>query len=399
MITDPFSRAVGIPLVGIFMFQTVITMGAYALPVVIPVAAPDLGLRPESVGFLVAVLYGLGMVSGLVSGSLISRLGPTRLFQLLLVLTALAVTVLWLSSPMTAVLAAMILGCASGPMNPVGSHVLGRVTPVRIRALVFSVKQCGTPAGGMLAGALLPPLMLLYDWRIALGLLLLFSIVLLAAAPLARLGGPEEGVAVGAGGQLSRAWGSLRTVMAEPTIRAVTLSGTCLGLAQMGIATYLVVFLWQEVGYSPDRAGLVFAFLHVSGIASRVLLGALTDRLPSAKWVLVGICAVLAGSLYLTTTMTAAWPVPLVYALTALIGASGNGWVGLYFAELARLSPPERIAEVAGGSQFFTYIGLVIGPTLYGAILQTTGSYQWCFVVFGSIALAGGAFLALAARR
>ena len=178
---------------------------------------------------------------------------------------------------------------------------------VKIRALVFSVKQCGTPAGGMLAGSVLPPLMLLYDWKVALSALLVLSILFAALAPAGSLGRPQGASQMGS--PRAGAWSSLRLVLSDPAIRAVTASGVCLGIAQMGIATYLVVFLWKEVGYAPDQAGLVFSALHMSGIASRVVLGALTDRLASAKWVLFSICTVMAAGLYLMTEVSSGWSI------------------------------------------------------------------------------------------
>ena len=49
--TALFSRTVATPLIAIFAMQSALTMGGYAFPVVIPVAADDLGIEPESVGF------------------------------------------------------------------------------------------------------------------------------------------------------------------------------------------------------------------------------------------------------------------------------------------------------------------------------------------------------------
>ena len=85
--------------------------------------------------------------------------------------------------------------------------------------------------------------------------------------------------------------------------------------------------------------------------------------------------------------------------MVALAGASGNGWVGLYFAELARLAPSDRVADVAAGSQFLTYLGIVCGPLLFGALLRVTDSYAFCFIVLAAVSLICAAYLALANGR
>jgi len=370
------------------------------LSVVIPVAAPDLGLEAESVGYFVAILYVIAMITGLASGPLLARFGAVRVFQLLLLATMIAAGAFCLPFAAAAAVGAIFLGLSSGPMNPTGSEVLASVTQPDNRALVFSIKQCATPGGGMIAGSVLPPLMLAYGWQSALVFLAAASAAVMLLAPLGRLdarlqpakrGGASASDATG----LQRAFGSVKIVMASAPIRAVTVLGLGLGFIQLGLATYLVVFLWKEVGYSLAQAGLVFSTLHISGIVARLVLGAITDTLIPAKWVLVGLAVVLSGALLLMMKLDASWPLGLVYALVALVGATANAWVGLYFAELARLAPAGQLAAITGGSQFFTFGGLVIGPVVFGLVLQLTDSYQACFAVLAVVALVAAGFLAL----
>lgn len=394
MLTGALGPGVLRPLVAIFVIQTVLTTGAYSVSVVFPVAAGDLGFASESVGYFVAILYTVAMVTGLLAGTAVSRFGPTAVFQLLLLASVMGVSLLFASELWAAVVCAICFGLAAGPMNPTGSEVLGKVAPGKSRALVFSLKQCGTPAGGMLAGSALPPIILLYGWQEAMGLLAVACVVLILVSPFGGMDVTERSSA-GRWFDGPQMLASLRNVIADGGVRAITLMGLCLGVIQLGVATYLVVFLWQEVGFSVERAGLIFAALHVSGIVSRLILGSVADRLIAARWLLVWIGVTLSLALILMTQLSADWPLLLVYSLVALVGASANGWVGLYFAELARLSPPGKLASVAGGSQFFTFGGLVIGPTLFGALLAVTGSYQWCFAFFAVVAALAAGGLAL----
>ena len=69
----------------------------------------------------------------------------------------------------------------NGAAQPGRFEDLARHAPPQWQPFVFSVKQSGTPLGGMLAGLLLPPLMVLYDWRVA--------VVAISAIPLATLFG------------------------------------------------------------------------------------------------------------------------------------------------------------------------------------------------------------------
>ena len=107
---------------------------------------------------------------------------------------------------------------------------------------------------------------------------------------------------------------------------------------------------------------------------------------------------VLAVTLLAIATISSAWPLVLVYLVMCVAGASGNGWVGLYFAELARLAPPAQVAQVAAASQFITYLGIVCGPLLFGALLTSLGGYGPSFVALAAMSGICGAYLAIAGR-
>jgi sugar phosphate permease len=337
------------PLTAIFSIQSVVTTAGYAVPVIAPQAAPAMGLAPEAVGFLVATIFFAAMVSSTVSGIVVARFGPQRTFQYVLIGTAAACLLLISSTAVAAFVAALLLGCATGPVNPLGSHVLTRVVPSRWRAFVFSIKQCATPTGGMIAGVVIPPLMLVFGWQIAVSIIPLAACALLLVTPMAAHGVP--GGKVPEGNVLGAMARSLRTVLVDASLRRVVLTGTSLAACQMALASYLVVYLWRIAGLSPELAGLIFSSLHVAGIVSRIVLGAVADRYVSSQFLLAALSLIMAISLAVMTQISADWPLSAIFAVTIMAGVSGNGWVGLFFSELARIGPQDRTAEIAGGGQ------------------------------------------------
>ena len=390
------------PLISIFLMQSVITMAIYSLSVIMPVAAADLRVPPESVGYYVSVIYASSTVVGLFSGQLVARHGALTLFRSMLLLTAAAVLLLVLvATPLALITMAFFVGAASGPMNPTGSQVLARVTPDSQRALVFSLKQCATPAGGVLAGIALPTIMLATNWQVSMtvviGLALLFA--LLASFP------EPDSVTVGSSSSssnrfsLRKTFASITQVWEQPDLRSLTIAAVGLAAAQMALTTYLVVYLWREVGFTEAAAGLVFAGLHISGISARVVLGLIADRLTSARTLMVCLCVALAVALLLVSQFTEHWSLVVVYVVVFAAGGSGNGWVGLYYAEIARLTPVEQVAEITGASQFFTYIGLLVGPVVFAALLSVTDSFRVTFLFFSAMILLAGLALAHAMRQ
>jgi len=385
------------PLGAILLMHSAITTAGYAVPVIAPAAASDLGLAPESVGFLVAAIFLAAMVTAPVSGVMVARIGPTRLFQALLLVTAGGCALFTLSTAAAAFAGALLIGCATGPLNPLGSHVLMRASPPRWRAFVFSVKQCGTPAGGMIAGAALPGLTLAFGWQGAMLAIPVAACALAFLAPVATRG-VEDTPAAG-GGVLSAIVRSLRGVMLDPALRRVALTGTSFAACQMAIGSYLVVYLWRVAELSPELAGLAFSTMHVAGIASRIALGAIADRQVSSQRLLAVLALGMGLSLALLTGLSASWPVAAIFAVTIAVGVSGNGWVGLFFSELARLAPPDRTAEIAGGGQSVMYAGIVAGPLLFGALLGWTGSYAVCLWLFATVSLTSFVALLAGSRR
>ena len=389
------------PLISIFLMQSVITMAIYSLSVIMPVAAADLRVPPESVGYYVSVTYASSTVVGLFSGQLVARHGALMLFRSMLLLTAAAVLLLVLvATPLALIAMAFFVGAASGPMNPTGSQVLARVTPDSQRALVFSLKQCATPAGGVLAGIALPTIMLATNWQVSMtvviGLAMLFA--LFASFP------EPDSVTVGSSSSsnrfsLRKTFASITQVWEQPDLRSLTIAAVGLAAAQMALTTYLVVYLWREVGFTEAAAGLVFAGLHISGISARIVLGLIADRLTSARTLMVYLCVVLAVALLLVSQFTEHWSLVVVYGVVFAAGGSGNGWVGLYYAEIARLTPVEQVAEITGASQFFTYIGLLVGPVVFAALLSLTDSFRVTFLFFSAMILLAGLALAHAMRQ
>jgi len=90
------------------------------------------------------------------------------------------------------VLASMLIGIGYAFNNPASSHILKRVTPPRLRNLVYSIKQAGVPVGGILAALVMPPL----SARPAGGRLLAFAVATLALGAASYPGG-NPGTATG----------------------------------------------------------------------------------------------------------------------------------------------------------------------------------------------------------
>lgn len=381
-----------------FAGQLILTMAAYTLPVAAPAALPDMGVPAVFVGFFTSAIYLVAMGAGLFTGPLLSRLGTVRTMQCLLLAAFAGVVLFDLGWWMTAALGAMTIGLGSGPMNPSGSYILARTTPPRWRPFVFSVKQCATPAGGMLAGVIVPAVLVRYGWQAAVGTVALGAVLVILAIQPARRRLDAERPAprrVSLGSVVE----PIKLVLRERELRAISVMGYIYAGCQLTLASYLVVSMTERLGLSIATAGALFAVFSFCGIPVRIFWGALAERILSTRTILILTGFLMAAGFALTASFTRDWPVWALGLVTALLGLSANGWVGLFFAELVRIAPEDMAGDASGGGQFFAYGGIMSMPLVFGAIVATTGSYAVGFSVLTALSLGAAALLVVSAGK
>jgi MFS family permease len=116
-------------------------------------------------------------------------------------------------------------------------------------------------------------------------------------------------------------------------------------------------------------------------VVARIVLGWLADRTGRPAWnltVQAFLCAaVLAG--YGLLPHGAPRGLELVAAVAA--GFLGASWNGIYMAEVARLSPPEKIADATFSSTLFTFLGYVAGPFAFSWLVTWTRGWTVPFLL------------------
>jgi predicted MFS family arabinose efflux permease len=398
-VRDLLQTKIRIALPAMLTIQSFGTMCSFAGAVVAVQASSDLGVKATSIGIFMAALYVVGMISGLAAGSFLSRFGVIRTCQVAL-LAAVAGLLLAGAVPWwpAAILAAALIGVAVGPLNPAGSRILARHSPARWQPLVFSLKQTGTPMGGMLAGLLLPPLMALYDWRLAVVTIAVLPLLTLLGVQTLR-GQLDDDRDPDARISLAGVADSLRVIVTNRALTTLALAGFFYTFVQMAVLAFVVIYLEEENGLSTEFAGAIFAIIHGSAIPARIAWGAVAGRYLSS-WLLLGLIGVLmAISVVAMSFFTPAWPFWLTALVAVMLGASTNGVLGLLLAEFARLAPPAKIGEAAGGGQFFLFFGIVSGPPCFGLMVEFGGGYDNAFYLIAAAAFAAGLYLLLTARK
>jgi len=365
--------------VGVTLAVQSLTAMALAVPSVLaPVAAGDFDVAPTAVGRWVGLSYMVAMFAGLAGGTFVGRYGPARMLQVAVLGVVLGLAIGAGAHLALLLLCGALLGAAHGLVNPASSAILAVASPSRIRSMVFSIKQTGVPLGGAVAGILVPGLLLWMSWQAAVLALALGALALLVVvAPYRRVYDStrktERLHILAFASPVAEVW-------ANRPIRELGVVSGVYSSIQISFITYLVSYLKLELGYSLLAAGLVFSAAQISGALGRVLWGAVADHVFKPRSVLAALGLVMALCGFAVASFTAAWSAAAVLTVCVLYGATAVGWNGVFLAEVARLAPEGRVAFLTGGTQFFTFAGVLIGPPLFGAIVSLTGSYGAGFV-------------------
>ena len=165
---------------GIAVSTLVLAVGSFTVigaSAISPLISVSLGLSEVGVGAIASVAYFGALLTAPISGMITDRSGPARMILVGLLTLAVGNLIAGLAWHIAAFyIGIMVAGFGYGAINP-ATTVLANPASARRRALVMSVKQAGVPAGGIVAGAVLPVLGLALGWRYAFGLSMLICLV------------------------------------------------------------------------------------------------------------------------------------------------------------------------------------------------------------------------------
>jgi MFS family permease len=380
------------PLLLTLVIQAMVAMALLSLPVMAPVVAQALDVSPALVGLYVSVTYAGAMVATLMGGATVARMGAIRVSQWGLVLCALGLllcAVPWLPAM---VLGAVFIGLGYGPITPASSHLLARTTSKHQMSLVFSIKQTGVPLGSMLAGAVVPPLALLIQWQ--LSMVFVATLCLLCAWVSQALRGELDSDRQA---DALIQWGSLiqpiRLVLAHRALFTMASCSFMFSMVQLSLTTYLVTFLHEDLSYGLVAAGLALSVTQLGGIGGRVVWGYVADRWLGARRMLLLLASMMAMGALASAFLTPETPQSLVIAILVTFGASAIGWNGVYLAEVARRAPVGMASMATGGTLAFTFLGVVLGPPMFGALSGLFGTYRAGFIGLMVMACISGTVL------
>jgi MFS family permease len=351
-----------------------------------PSLVEGLGLSRFQVAFLVPSIYLSGLLFSLPGGRLADRLGVRPAFLGGLAMAAIGLLAAALAPGFVAFLVCLFAaGTGWSVVNPALGKAIMDVFPMSERGFAMGVKQMGLTLGGLAAALVLPAIAAVLGWRSAVGAcsVIVALPVLLGWRPLAAVqpGARAISPAAGATEPASTWWWARR-----PALVVFFATGFALGMVQGAVLSYLPLFTIQGLGFDKIGAGFLVAASQAGGAASRLALGAASDRWAAGR-----------RSLWLAFTGTvgaiiffvyAVWPASsamLAGALAFATGVGAYGWVGIFFVISAEAGGRGQAGLLSGVAFTAIVLGLLAGPPVFGLLVESTDSYAVAWAVFAAL--------------
>jgi MFS transporter, ACS family, aldohexuronate transporter len=350
--------------------QTANSIVAASLTVLLPLIKSEFHLTFAQAGVLANFSYLGGFFTLALAGWAVDAFGDRVVLVVGALVTGFAAVACALAPTFVMILVALlIMGAGLSTPTPAGSIAVRSAFPLRLRGMAMGIRQTGMPLGSLLAALALPSIALWAGWRTAVAAAGAVSIVA-AIVGLRFYRSKRLGTSGERGGSL------LHILTRDITVAAI--SGTLMVSGQMCLLTYLIAYLIHDRHLSITAAAVYLALASLAGVFGRVFWGVVSDRLLSGsrrRAVLLAGATGAAGSLALAI-LPSALPLPVIAAAVLVCATGAVGWNGVQVSFLSELARPGTEGRSVGVGQTIQQPGILIGPFLFGLVVDMTGSFR-----------------------
>jgi predicted MFS family arabinose efflux permease len=383
--------------IGILTLAHVVgTLPIVSVMAMAPVIQQDLGLSVTQVGLLVSGYYMAQTIGAVPAGGLADRIGVG---SALLVAHGLLIAGALIFSQANdfagAVAGTIVMGFGYSIVNPSTAKGILTWFSARRRATAMGVKQTGVPIGGVLAAAN-GALVTLFSWQsifVAMACVIVVSSLLCLLLVEAQHQTAHKSIAATVRQMLQ--------VGRVTNIRVLFLANIPWNMGQANFFSYLTIFMREAAGTSQPVAGLVLGLAQISSALGRIGWGVVSDTLfrGARKWITVGLCG---ASAVLMLAMAAVEPgvgLWLGIALAFGLGVTIASYPTLAQTLAVESVEPGQSGAALGYSLMGTSIGGVVGPPIFGAVVDYTGDLADGWITTAIFVALGTALVAVTVRE
>lgn len=272
-------------------------------------------------------------------------------------------------------------GVGYSPIQPGGSKAIYTWFNPNRRGLAMGIRQAALPLGGAFAAIIFPYIIHYYDWRHAA----------MAAAILIITGGmfffliyrnaPSNIVKKKLSSQ------QMLWIMCQNQFLKIAQVGIVLVAIQTCILIFWMLFIHQQFDFPLIKCAWYLFAIQISGAIGRVVLSvrgnAIVDGYRQILRITIFLLIILIVIIMLLPITSPPWVIMLI---SCVLGFFCFGWYGPWIVWLSESSSNENIGATLSVSMTLNQVAIVVAPTLFGVVLDITGSYTVPWICLAAIA-------------
>ncbi len=348
------------------------TLNIVSVLAMAPVISSQLNLSGMEFGFLVTAYYGGQAFWSLPSGILVDNFGIGRTLVISHIVMALAAVFLSIATGhISAVWALFLMGIGYSMTNPAsGRAVLIWFSPKQ-RGTAMGIKQVGVPLGGIIAagsGALVE----FFEW----------NSIMLAAGIFILLNGffCTYLISEDDGEKETRMPNTkkIRRVIGMRQLHINTILNAFINIGQINFFSFLTLFLREVTLVSQPMASAAMGLAQSTSAFGRVFWGVVCDRwFVNHRRILMALLCGL-GSFFLFCMIfvqpsLGGW---FGFLLASLLGFTIASYAPVAQAITVEMVSPSLSGSALGYNLMGVFLGGMVGPPIFGAIIDLTGSFE-----------------------
>ena len=366
--------------------QIVLALSAYAWGALGPFMKEAFSLDNMKFGFITSILYLFSVICSIPAGVSVDRWSvKSNLIICMMLMGTAMILASFVSSYIYLLVLVVFMGASYGMINPIASKGLTIWFDVKNRATAFGIRQMGVTAGGAIAGILLIYLAGVRNWNFAVFTAGLFSVLTGILVCLFYKETPDDKIEIEHVKKTSQKI-TLLDLLKNKNLLLTCLIMTLLCTGQSSIVTFFILYLKEDLGLTPALAGSFLAIAMICGGCARIFWGLVSDRLFSGRRlpVMKIICALAMVSALMIFLLGQNLPALFFIPIVAFFGFSYLGFQGVAGVLIVELCGAELAGRATGLGVTIAWIGMVLGPIVFGAIAEINYQLAWLFVTITS---------------
>jgi MFS family permease len=186
----------------------------------------------------------------------------------------------------------------------------------------------------------------------------------------------------------------LRTVGAQPTLRALALIAALTAFGSSFAATTYMIYVSRDLGFPTGTLGMIFALGGFGSLAGAWIVAKLSPRIPVHRLLVAGLFVWAVGSAAAPLAASATLAGALLLCTQQLVGDAGGIAVQITDRTLRQSHTPQtHLARVDASIRTLTHAFTLAGALLSGALAEAFGARPLLFASSALIGVAGVAAL------